>query len=175
MDQFSIGHVLMIVSRLFEMLSFGIILLFVFKGIAVRYIFFVAGVTLLGIFISVINFFSKKYPIEYSFIFEALVFLVVLGTAFYAFMEKREKKFLPPPPPPKGTRCPVCSAFIKREDDYCVAREGEELLYFDSCEHLWRFLEDFSIYKDLRRIRLNKVESIYKKGNKTWEDLKFPI
>ncbi|GBC88006.1 hypothetical protein HRbin13_00119 [bacterium HR13] len=169
MDQFSVGHILMIFSRVFEMLSFGIILLFVFKGIGVRYIFFVAGITLLGIFVSVINFFSKKYPVEYSFAFETFVFFVVLATAFYAFMEKREKKFLPPPPPPKGTRCPVCSAFVKKEDDYCVAREGEELLYFDSCQHLERFIEDLEAYRKLRNISLKRVEGIYRKGSRAWE------
>jgi len=172
MDQLSIGHILMVFSRIVEMLSFGIILLFVFKGVAVRYIFIVAGITLFGILVSVINFLSKKLPVVYSFAFEIFMFFLVVGIAFYAFMEKREKRFLPPPPPPKGIRCPVCSTFVKKEDNYCVAREDEELIYFDSCEHLKRFLEDFEAYKKLRGIRIKAVKSIYRKDKGTWEDFK---
>lgn len=104
MDQFSAGHILMIFSRILEMLSFGIILLFVFKGVAVRYIFMVAGLTLFGILASVINFLSKRYPVMYSFVFEIFMFLLVLGVSFYAFMEKRKIKLLPPPP---SKRCKV--------------------------------------------------------------------
>ncbi len=171
MDTSVAPHILIILSRVFEMLSFGVILLFVFKGIPVRYIFIVASITLIGIFASVINFFTKAFSTQYSFAFESFAFILVLSVAFYAFMEKREKRFLPPPQPPDGTRCPVCSAFVKKEDDYCVAKEGDELLYFDSCEHLKRFLEDFQAYVNLRRLRIKKIERVYKKGEKKWIEL----
>ncbi|MFN3814014.1 MAG: hypothetical protein ACK4SM_05265, partial [Aquificaceae bacterium] len=124
MDTSVTAHILIILSRIFEMLSFGVILFFIFKGIPVKYIFIVASVTLIGIFASVINFFTKAFSAQYSFAFEFFAFMLVLSITFYAFMEKREKRFLPPGPPPDGTRCPVCSAFVKKEDDYCVAEGG---------------------------------------------------
>lgn len=81
--------------------------------------------------------------------------------------------WLPSPLPPKGTRCPVCGGFVKPEDDYAVAREGKDLLYFDSKKHLESFLENFQEYKALRKLNFRRIEDIYLKGEKGWRKVEY--
>jgi len=143
-------------------------ILFIFKGVALKHVFITAGLTVSGILISLFGFVSGKISALQSFVIEGVFagFIVALG--FYAFMEKREKKLKPPGPPPSGTRCPVCMGFVK-EDQYCVAREDKDLFYFDTEEHLRRFLEDLKEYKKLRKLNIRKVEDVYVKGWEGWK------
>ncbi|MFN3471481.1 MAG: hypothetical protein ACK4ZR_02605 [Aquificaceae bacterium] len=171
LDATTLGHILIIAARLLEMFSFGMVLLFIFKGVALKHVFITAFITVAGILISIFGYLGNFLSPFTSFSVDAFVFFVVLFIAFYAFMEKRELRIKPPPAPPKGTRCPVCSAFVKPEDEYCVVREGKDLLYFDSLEHLRRFVENFQEYKALRRLNFKRIEDVYIKGEKTWRRL----
>lgn len=168
-DAVTLGHILIVVARLLEMFSFGVVLLFVFKGVAIKHVFLTAGVTVGGILISIFGYLGNFLSPFASFAVDVFVFSLVIAIAFYAFMEKREFRIKPPPPPPKGARCPVCGGFVKSEDDYAVAREGKDLLYFDSKEHLESFLENFQEYKKLRKLNFRRVEDFYIKGSKGWE------
>jgi YHS domain-containing protein len=172
MDPVNVGHILIFLARLLEMFSFGIVLFFVFKGVALKHVFLTAGITVGGILVSIFGYLGNFLSPIASLSVDLFVFFVVLAIAFYALMEKREFKIKPPPQPPRGARCPVCGSFVKPEDDYCVAREGKDLLYFDSEEHLQSFLENFKEYKSLRKLNFLKIEDIYKKGDSTWSALK---
>ncbi|MFN3598690.1 MAG: hypothetical protein ACK4VK_03005 [Aquificaceae bacterium] len=171
LDAITLGHILIVLARLLEMFSFGMVLLFIFKGVALKHVFITAFITVGGILVSIFGYLGNFLSSFSSFAVDVFVFFVVLSIAFYAFMEKRELRIKPPPVPPKGTRCPVCSGFVKPEDEYGVVREGKDLLYFDSLEHLRRFIENFQEYKALRRLNLRKVEDVYIKGEKTWRRL----
>jgi len=168
LDAVTLGHILIVVARLLEMFSFGMVLLFVFKGVALKHVFITAGITVGGILISIFGYLGNFLSPFTSFAVDSFVFFVVLSIAFYAFMEKREFRIKPPPLPPKGTRCPVCGGFVKPEDDYAVAREDRDLLYFDNKERLKSFLENFKEYKSLRKLNFRRVEDIYLKGEKGW-------
>ncbi|MCS7196107.1 MAG: hypothetical protein RMH93_06830 [Aquificaceae bacterium] len=168
LDPVTLGHILVVLARLLEMFSFGVVLLFIFRGIAVKYVFITAGLTVGGILLSIFGYLGGYLSPFTSFGIDAVVFFAVVGTAFYAFMEKREKKIMPPPPPSKGVRCPVCGAFVKPEDEYAVAREGNDLLYFDTLEHLLSFLENFQEYKRLKRLNFRKIEDVFCKRGKAW-------
>ena len=168
-DPVTIGHILIVFARLLEMFSFGFVLLFIFKEVALKYVFITAFVTVGGILVSVFGYLGNLLSPFTSFAVDAFVFCVVLAIAFYAFMEKREWKIKPPPLPQKGTRCPVCGAFVKPEDDYAVAREGRDLLYFDNKEHLKSFLENFKEYKSLRRLNFRRIEDVYLKEEGVWK------
>lgn len=168
MDAVTIGHVLIVLARLLEMFSFGIVLLFVFKGVALKYAFLTAGITVTSILISIFGYLGNFLSAFASFAVDVFSFFLVLFLAFLGFMDKREQRLKPPPLPQKGTRCPVCGGFVKPEDDYAVAREGKDLLYFDSKEHLQSFLENFQEYKALRRLNFLKIEDIFYKGGDKW-------
>ncbi|MCY0866102.1 MAG: hypothetical protein AB1353_04165 [Aquificota bacterium] len=173
LDAITIGHILIVVARLLEMFSFGMVLLFVFKGVALKHVFITAGITVGGILVSIFGYLGNFLSPLASFAVDSFVFFVVLSIAFYAFMEKREFRIKPPPLPPKGTRCPVCGGFVKPEDDYAVAREGKDLLYFDSKKHLESFLENFQEYKALRKLNFRRIEDIYLKGEKGWRKVEY--
>lgn len=179
LDPTTIGYILIFIGRLLEMFGFCIVLVFMFSGVSLKYVFITAGLTVVGMTISIFGYLGGFLSPIASFGVNLFVFPIVLGIAFYAFMEKRKWKIRPPPPPPKGTRCPVCGAFVKQEDEYAVAREGRDLLYFDSKEHLYAFLENFAEYKALKKLNFRKVEDIYIKGKGGWkrghEDLESSI
>lgn len=168
-DAVTIGHILIVVARLLEMFSFGLVLVFIFKGVALKHIFLTAFITVGGILVSIFGYLGNFLSPITSFAVDAVVFFVVIGLAFYAFMEKREFKIKPPPVPPKGTRCPVCGGFVKPEDDFAVVREGKDFLYFDCEEHLKSFLENFQEYKRLRRLNFKKIEDVYIKSSPEWK------
>ncbi len=163
-----IGYLLIFASRLLEVFGFLMTLLFIFKGVALKYVFITAGLTASGILISLFSFISGKISAIQSFAIESVFAGFILALGFYAFKEKQEEKLRPPKPPPKGTRCPVCMGFVK-EDYYCVAREGRDLYYFDEEEHLKRFLEDLSEYKRLRKLNIKSIEDVFVKGWEGWK------
>lgn len=171
MDAITLGHILIVFARLLEMFSFGMVLLFIFKGVALKHTFITAGITVGGILVSIFGYLGNFLSPFTSFAVDAFVFFTVLAIAFYAFMEKREWRIKPPPPPPKGSRCPVCGSFVKPDQDYAVAREGKNLLYFDSKEHLFIFLENFKEYKTLRKLNFRRIEDFYLKGERGWTSL----
>ncbi|MCS7214524.1 MAG: hypothetical protein NZ927_09985, partial [Candidatus Calescibacterium sp.] len=127
------------------------------------------GLTVGGILVSIFGYLGGFLSLPASLGVDLFVLLFVLGVAFHAFKKKRELKIKPPPPPPKGTRCPVCGAFVKPEDEYAVARDGTDLLYFDSKEHLSVFLQNFADYKELKKLNFRRVEDIYIKGENGWK------
>jgi len=88
---------------------------------------------------------------------------------FYTY---REKKNLPPPKPSETTRCVVCSAYIKPKQEYFVLRYGENYLYFDTEEHLKRFLENIEEYKKFRNLQIKEPEYYYIHSRRLWVDLK---
>ena len=163
-----VGHLLIFASRLFEVFGFLMVILFIFKGIALKYVFITAGITTSGILLSLFGFLSGRISALQSFAIEGVFAGFILALAFHAFMEKREERRRLPKPPEK-VRCPVCMGFVKKEDQYCVAREGKDLLYFDTEEHLRRFLEDLAEYKKLRKLNIKKIEDVYAKGWSQWK------
>ena len=162
------GYLLIFASRLLEVFGFLMALLFIFKGVALKHVFITAGLTVSGILISLFGFVSGKISAIQSFVIESVFAGFILALGFYAFKEKREEKLRPPKPPPKGTRCPVCMGFVK-EDYYCVAREGNDLYYFDEEEHLKRFLEDLGEYKRLRKLNIKSIEDVFVKSWEGWK------
>ena len=169
LDAVTVGHILIVFARLLEMFSFGVVLAFVFKGVALRFVFLTAGITVGAILVSIFGYLGGFLSSITSFLVNIFAFSVVLFIAFYAFMDKREGRVKPPPPPQRGTRCPVCGGFVKPEDNYAVAREDRDLLYFDTIEHLHSFLENFQEYKRLRKLNFKKVEDVYFKGESGWK------
>lgn len=168
LDPVTLGHIIVILARLLEMFSFGIVLVFIFSNVALKHVFITAGLTVGGILVSIFGYLGGFLSPFASLGVDLFVFFTVLSIAFYAFMEKREWKIKPPPHPPKGSRCPVCGAFVKTEDEYAVAREGRELIYFDSVEHMLSFLENFQEYKRLKKLNFRKVEDVFCKKGKSW-------
>ncbi len=167
MEAPAVGHLLMIASRLLEMWGFLLVLLMVFKGIALRFILMVAGTTLTAMTTAVYSFFTGKVPVMASFGVDLIGAFLVSGITYYAFLHKRKSR-LKAPPMPKNERCPVCTAFVRETDQYVVAREGQDLFYFDSREHFKKFMENFEDYKSLRKLHLLRVEDVYDKDLDRW-------
>jgi hypothetical protein len=66
------GYLLIFASRLFEVFGFLMALLFIFKGVALKYVFITAGLTVSGILISLFGFVSGKISAIQSFAIEAV-------------------------------------------------------------------------------------------------------
>lgn len=115
----------------------------IFLGARLRYIFLIALLTVGGIFTTVLSFLLGILSFTHAVIYEAIViFINVL-----VFLCLQGKKNLPPPKPSENTRCVVCSAYIKPNQEYFVLKCGENYLYFDTEEHLKRFIENIEEYK----------------------------
>ncbi len=170
MDSLDIRYVLLILARLLEMFGFFLVLLMVFKGIAMRFILGVTGTTITAMTTSIYSFFTGRVPISLSFAIDIVGAILALFITCYGFIYTKKSRFKPPPIP-KECRCPVCSVFVKKTDDYLVAREGKDLVYFDSIDHFKKFIENFDDYKVLRKLSIIHVEEVYDKSSNKWYSL----
>ena len=166
----AIGYLLMVVSRLLEMFGFLMAAIMIVKGIALRFIFSAAGVSILAMIGAIYSFLTGSVPVHVSFGIDAAGALLVSAITYYGFVHKRKSR-LKAPPIPKDHRCPVCTAFVKEEDQYVVAREGKDLFYFDSREHFKKFVENFKYYKNLRKLNIYRIEDVYDKTYGKWYTL----
>jgi len=141
----------------------------IFVGARLRYIFLIALLTVGGIFTAVLSFLLGILSFTHAVIYEAVVILLNVLVFFYAY---REKKSLPPPKPSENTRCVVCSAYIKPNQEYLVLKCGENYLYFDTEEHLKRFFENIEEYKKFRNLQIKEPERYYIYSKRLWIDLK---
>ncbi len=67
-----VGYLLIFASRLLEVFGFLMALLFIFKWVALKYVFITAGLTASGILISLFGFISRKISAIQSFAIESV-------------------------------------------------------------------------------------------------------
>lgn len=133
MEEQELSHILIIPAGLLRAVGIACMIALIFLGARLRYIFLIALLTVGGIFTAVLSFLLGILS------FTHVVIFINLLVFFHAYREKRN---LPPPKPSENTRCVVCSAYIKPNQEYFVLKCGENYLHFDTEEHLKRFLEN---------------------------------
>ncbi|MCC6063701.1 MAG: hypothetical protein LM570_04135 [Thermocrinis sp.] len=170
MEEQELSHILIILAGLLRAVGIACMIALIFLGAPLRYIFLIALLTVGGIFTAVLSFLLGILSFTHAVIYEVVVIFINLLVFFYAY---REKKNLPPPKPSETTRCVVCSAYIKPNQEYFVLKCGENYLYFDTEEHLKRFfLENIEEYKKFRNLQIKEPECYYIHSRKLWVDLK---
>jgi hypothetical protein len=169
MEKQELSHILVILAGLLRAVGIACMIALIFLGARLRYIFLIALLTVGGIFTTVLSFLLGILSFTHAIIYEAIVIFINGLVFFYAY---REKNKLPPPKPSETTRCVVCSAYIKPNQEYFVLRCGENYLYFDTEEHLKRFLENIEEYKKLRNLQIKEPECYYIHSKRIWVDLK---
>ncbi|WP_448587831.1 hypothetical protein [Thermocrinis sp.] len=169
MEKQELANILVILVGLLRAIGIASIIALIFLGARLRYIFITAILTLGGIFTTILSFVLGILSFTHAIIYEVFFIMSILGVLLLAF---RERKNLPPPKPSENTRCALCSALIRENMEYFVLKCGEDYLYFDSEEHLRKFLKHREEYKKYRKLRIGKPECYYIKSSKTWIPLK---
>ena len=144
--------VLFVLARLLEFFNIGVIILFAVRGVPARYIYTVLLITLTSLTFFVISFFLHA-PLLLSSAITLIAFLSVLYIAIRVLRKEIVDISIP-----QGVRCPVCSAYIKKEDGVVALRVRDSYIFFDSEEHLRRFLSDFEDYKRLRGLKISRED-----------------
>jgi len=145
--------VLFVLARLLEFLNIGVIILFAVRGVPARYIYTVLLITLTSLTFFVISFLLHA-PLLLSSAITLIAFLSVLYVAIRVLRKEIVDVSIP-----QGVRCPVCSAYVKEKEDGVIAlRVRDSYIFFDSEEHLQRFLADFEDYKRLRGLKISRED-----------------
>jgi len=165
MEKQELSHILVILGGLLRAVGIACMIALIFLGAQLRYIFLIALLTVGGIFTTVLSFLLGILSFTHAVVYEVVVIFINVLVFFHAY---REKKNLPPPKPSETTRCVVCSAYIKPNQEYFVLRCGENYLYFDKEEHLKQFLENIEEYKKLRNLQIKEPECYYTHSKRTW-------
>lgn len=153
-----VDGVLFVLARLLEFFGIGILFLFAVRGVAARYIYLVLFMILTSLSSFVLSLFFKGSTLKLSFLVTVLTFLGILIIALYAIRSATVEINIP-----DGYRCPVCSAFVKLVDNIVALKAGHLFLFFDSKEHLMKFLKAPEEYAKIRKINLmsEAFEEIY--------------
>jgi hypothetical protein len=152
--------VLVVTSRIVEFL--GIIMTFYlfFKGYKAKYVFVVGGIVLLSITSSLVSLFVRDYFYHIALGDLAVTCLLLFGVLLYVVRNPEKTRDFTPP---EDARCPFCNALIVREEGLCTMRVGNHVLFFDSCDHLVRFLKEAEFLLAKGKVPKGKVSDVFLK------------
>ncbi len=151
MESPALDGTLFILARLLEFANIGVIILFASKNVPARYIYYVLGITVFSILFFVVSLFIKGLALTLSLVITLFAFALMLAIAVKVLRAPVADIDVP-----ESTRCPVCSAFVKRTEGMVALQAGSSYLFFDSEEHLKRFLEEFEEYVRIRRLNVQR-------------------
>ncbi len=168
MDSSTIHGLLSLLARLLELFNIGVIILLANKNAPIRYIYYVLGLTVFSVSAFVISVLIKGLALTVSLIITLFAFVLTAILAIKAI----KSPFLDIDIP-EGARCLVCSSFIKRLNGVTALQVENTFLFFDSEEHLRRFLQEFEEYTRVRRLQLRKdsIKGAYKLQANSWQRL----
>jgi hypothetical protein len=158
--------VLFILSRLLEFVNIGVIFLFAVKGVPTRYIYAVLLLTVLSLLSFVASLFLRgNGPLKVSFFITLASFIAVILIMLRALRKAGADIILP-----EGTRCPVCSAFVKLQRAFAL-QVGNTHLFFDEEEHLKKFLSAPQDYAKIRKLNIKsaQIDKAYVFKDGTWQ------
>ncbi len=170
-EQWDFINVLIIVARFIQVLGFLFAVLMLVKEFPLGYTFGVFAVNLVGFFGVLVGVLTKFLSLIGVLLVDALIIAVSLVLFIKAYRIKKFKERFPPPPK-TNTRCPVCGAYIKPQDSYCVLMDSKSLLYFDNKEHMKAFIENPSAYKLSKEINYDGVRRICVNKKEGWIEFK---
>ncbi len=152
--------ILIVSSRFLELIGIIMIIFFAIKRYKAKYIYYTTLIVLISISISAIAIFIRDYFVPLS-ITSTVVSSALLAWLIIYVIKHRESTL--DIKPEEGERCPVCTAFIKEDlPELSTLTMDEVMLFFDSVDHLIKFLEDPVFYIKQRKLPIRKltVESI---------------
>ncbi len=152
-------NILVIVARFIQVLGFFFAILMLIKEFPLTYTFAVFSINLVGFFLILAGILAKIFTLKEVLLADAIIIGASMALFIKAYKVKKEKEKFPAPPK-KGTRCPVCGAYIHPHMDYCVLMDSKTLLYFDSKDHLLAFLQEPHRYKISKEINYDGVKRI---------------
>ncbi|ADC90200.1 hypothetical protein Thal_1571 [Thermocrinis albus DSM 14484] len=165
MEQRELAHLLVILSGLLRATGIALVIYFIFSGARLRYVFLTVIITIGGIFSAVLGFILGILSFYHALLYEVFAGLVLISLVY---MARREKTVLPKPKLPPQARCALCGAYIKPHDNYSAAKCGDTVLFFESPEHLIRFLEDFDTYVKAKELNLKEPSHIFVRSEGAW-------
>ncbi len=154
------GMVLVVTSRVVEFI--GIIMTFYlfFKGYKAKYVFIVGGIVLVSITSSLVSVFFRDYFYQIAIGDLVITCLLLLGVLIYVIRNPEKTKDFTPP---EEARCPFCNALIVSEEGLCTMKVGNHTLYFDSCDHLIRFLKEVDFLMEAGKVPKGEVSDVFLK------------
>ncbi len=156
--------ILIVSSRFLELVGIIMIIFFAIKRYKAKYIYYTTLIILISISISAVAIFIREYFVPLS-ITSTVVSSALLAWLILYVIKHRESTL--EIRPDEGERCPVCTAFIKEDiPELSTLTMDEVMLFFDSPDHLIKFLEDPVFYIKQRKLPVRRltVESIIVKA-----------
>ncbi len=148
--------ILVVSSRFLELLGIIMIIFFAIKRYKAKYIYYTTLIILISISISAVAIFIREYFVILS-LTSTIVSSILLGLLIIYVIKNRESTL--EIIPEEGERCPVCTAFVKENSPGLATLTMDNvMLFFDSVDHLVKFLEDPVFYIKQRRLPIRKFD-----------------
>ncbi len=155
-------------ARVLEFFNIGVIILLANKNAPTKYIYYTLSLTVFSVLFFIVAIFVKGSALLLSLFITILAFVVATFLAVKAIKSPFMDIDIP-----EGSRCLVCSSFIKKVEGVTALHVENRFLFFDSEEHLRRFLQNFEEYVKIRRLNLvvDDIKGAYKLDNEKWKSL----
>jgi hypothetical protein len=129
-----------------------------FKGYKAKYVYLVGGIVLLSITVSLFSLLVREYFLLFA-LGDILITLALLGGILIYVVRNPEKtKDLTPP---EDARCLYCNAYITREEGLCYLKVDSKGIYFDSLDHLKKFMKEVDFFLERKEIPRGRVVEAY--------------
>ena len=158
------GMLLVVTSRVVEFIGIIATFYLFFKGYKARYVYIVGGIVLLSITLSLSGVFLRDYFFQIAIGDLIITCLLIFGVLLYVVSNPEKTKDFTPP---EDARCPLCNALIVKEDNLCTMKIGNYTLYFDSCDHLIKFLKEVEFFLSNGRVPRGRVSEVFLKAKDT--------
>ncbi len=152
------GMLLVVTSRIVEFLGIVLTFYLFFKGYKAKYVFMVGGVVLLSISSSLVGIFIRDYFYHIAIGDLLITCLILLGILIYVVRNPEKTKDFTPP---EDARCPFCNALIVKEEDLCTMKIGNHTLFFDSCDHMVRFIKEADFLLNSGKVPKGEVSEVF--------------
>ncbi len=160
------GMVLIIVSRVLEFIGIIITFFLMFRGYKVKYVAIVGGIVLFSITVSLIGLLFREYLYIIALLDMIFTAIVLFGVVLYVIKHpEKTKDFIPP----ENARCPFCKVYITREDELCTMKVGSYTYFFDSCDHLIKFMKEADFFIERKELPFGDVRDVFVKTKDTKE------
>lgn len=140
------GMFLFVTSRIAEFAGIIMTIFLMFKGYKAKYVYLIGAIVLISITLSLFSLLYREYFLILATGDILLTLTLLLAILVYVIKNPEKTKDFTPP---EDARCPYCNAYITSEKEISIMTIANRTLYFDSADHLVRFLReaDFFIEK----------------------------
>ncbi len=163
--------VLIVLSRILEFFGIIAIMFLMFKGYKLKYVYIVGGVVVLSISLSVAGLLVREYFTLFSLADLFITLSIIGGVILYVIRHPEKTKDFTPP---EECRCGFCNAYIVKEDELCTLKVGPYTYFFESCDHMVKFLQEAEFMKERHTFpKGGKVKDAFVKTSDTgnWKKL----